>query len=117
PLLSLYHLLTLSFFPYPPTSEIFPLSLHDALPISEGAVGLPPAAWLKRVWRQFCDSPEVYLLLSNLCRTLPRTPRPASTTSSSQDRKSTRLNSSHVKISYAVFCLKKKINRKIYEPE
>src|SRR5690606_40220846 len=27
-----------------------------------------------------------------------------------QDRKSTRLNSSHVKISYAVFCLKKKIN-------
>src|SRR5690606_41773600 len=85
PLLSLYHLLTLSFFPYPPTSEIFPLSLHDALPISEGAVGLPPAAWLKRVWRQFCDSPEVYLLLSNLCRTLPRTPRPASTTSSSQD--------------------------------
>src|SRR5699024_11700675 len=30
-----------------------------------------------------------------------------------QDRKSTRLNSSHVSISYAVFCLKKKIN-KIY---
>src|SRR5690606_40350195 len=29
-----------------------------------------------------------------------------------QDRKSTRLNSSHVKISYAVFCLKKKINTK-----
>src|SRR5690606_39628835 len=28
-----------------------------------------------------------------------------------QDRKSTRLNSSHVKISYAVFCLKKKINQ------
>src|SRR5690606_40614153 len=28
-----------------------------------------------------------------------------------EDRKSTRLNSSHVKISYAVFCLKKKINR------
>src|SRR6266700_4292524 len=31
-----------------------------------------------------------------------------------QDRKSTRLNSSHVKISYAVFCLKKKINRPLY---
>src|SRR5690606_39780463 len=30
-----------------------------------------------------------------------------------EDRKSTRLNSSHVKISYAVFCLKKKINTKI----
>src|SRR5690606_41027501 len=31
------------------------------------------------------------------------------------DRKSTRLNSSHVKISYAVFCLKKKIQRMEYE--
>src|SRR5690606_39698509 len=31
---------------------------------------------------------------------------------SSEDRKSTRLNSSHVKISYAVFCLKKKIKKK-----
>src|SRR5690606_39806513 len=33
--------------------------------------------------------------------------------SSQQDRKSTRLNSSHVKISYAVFCLKKKKNGRI----
>src|SRR5690606_41613596 len=33
------------------------------------------------------------------------------TGSARQDRKSTRLNSSHVKISYAVFCLKKKIKR------
>src|SRR5436309_7511775 len=37
-----------------------------------------------------------------------RRSRPATTTSSIVDRKSTRLNSSHVKISYAVFCLKKK---------
>src|SRR5690606_41665940 len=33
-----------------------------------------------------------------------------------QDRKSTRLNSSHVKISYAVFCLKKKKNNKTHTP-
>src|SRR5690606_39971094 len=33
------------------------------------------------------------------------------------DRKSTRLNSSHVKISYAVFCLKKKNNNKSYTPQ
>src|SRR3989442_8644937 len=32
-----------------------------------------------------------------------------------RDRKSTRLNSSHVRISYAVFCLKKKKNRKIFK--
>src|SRR5436305_8919394 len=34
--------------------------------------------------------------------------RPAATSTRSTDRKSTRLNSSHVRISYAVFCLKKK---------
>src|SRR3989442_3228653 len=33
-----------------------------------------------------------------------------------QDRKSTRLNSSHVRISYAVFCLKKKKKRKSFHP-
>src|SRR5438874_9202477 len=39
-------------------------------------------------------------------RTLPA--RPSHCESSPKDRKSTRLNSSHVEISYAVFCLKKK---------
>src|SRR5215475_15893314 len=38
--------------------------------------------------------------------------RPASEREIGQDRKSTRLNSSHVKISYAVFCLKKKKKKK-----
>src|SRR5436305_11382675 len=38
----------------------------------------------------------------------PRAPRSSSGRSSRSDRKSTRLNSSHVRISYAVFCLKKK---------
>src|SRR5204863_4720509 len=66
-------------FFFTPTSstEIFPLSLHDALPISG-----PPD-------RRRC------------CPPIAPCPRPT-------DRKSTRLNSSHVEISYAVFCLKKK---------
>src|SRR5690349_19216467 len=38
----------------------------------------------------------------------PSRPVPSTTTSTTRDRKSTRLNSSHVEISYAVFCLKKK---------
>src|SRR5438034_6932611 len=43
----------------------------------------------------------------------PRGPsRPSGTDGSSRDRKSTRLNSSHTVISYAVFCLKKKKNKK-----
>src|SRR5690625_5564626 len=45
----------------------------------------------------------------------PTVPRPAvSILSTRLDRKSTRLNSSHVAISYAVFCLKKKKTHKIH---
>src|SRR5437867_6226287 len=40
----------------------------------------------------------------------------AANLSGSEDRKSTRLNSSHRTISYAVFCLKKKTKKKMYEP-
>src|SRR5690349_24026781 len=83
-------------------TEIYTLSLHDALPIcfdgmpvvvglfgSSASDGMPSSAPLMRVKvtrpvRPFC------------CRS---------------DRKSTRLNSSHVEISYAVFCLKKKTFR------
>src|SRR5215510_8573530 len=71
------------FFNDTATTEIYTLSLHDALPISSRA----PASWL---WTA--------------------TPRRAPTSTPSTDRKSTRLNSSHVAISYAVFCLKKKMN-------
>src|SRR5690606_40648237 len=45
-------------------------------------------------------------------RACPRRPNRPSWLSPTSDRKSTRLNSSHVKISYAVFCLKKKTKRK-----
>src|SRR5438874_9236552 len=79
------------FFNDTATTEIYTLSLHDALPIcrrrwrrlgsadhrSGGALGPGPAH------RLTCTAPR-------------------------RDRKSTRLNSSHVEISYAVFCLKKK---------
>src|SRR5471030_3462489 len=72
-------LLFFFFFNDTATTEIYTLSLHDALPISmlarhqfEDAAGLPVPL-------------DAY-----------------------QDRKSTRLNSSHLGISYAVFCLKKK---------
>src|SRR6266576_3884882 len=72
-------LLIFFFFNDTATTEIYTLSLHDALPISSTAscsmrvpVPVPPYSVAKG------------------------------------DRKSTRLNSSHVEISYAVFCLKKK---------
>src|SRR2546426_1179982 len=73
------------FFNDTATTEIYTLSLHDALPI----------------WEDFryrgCS--EVHLCW--ICRFVPA---PA-------DRKSTRLNSSHLVISYAVFCLKQKSTR------
>src|SRR2546430_16851906 len=83
------------FFNDPATTEIYTLSLHDALPIC-GAAKSPadrnPAGL--DCLREGGPRP----------RAVPAPPCPA------QDRKSTRLNSSHSQISYAVFCLKKKKN-------
>src|SRR5688572_33321161 len=75
------------FFNDTATTEIYTLSLHDALPIYY--------FW----WGPFCSSAALALK--------PQKPRmPAQR--ALPDRKSTRLNSSHSQISYAVFCLKKK---------
>src|SRR2546430_16735939 len=70
------------------TTEIYTLSLHDALPI----YGAPA------VDQVLSDRQEAERLRAAVLR-LPEDLR---------DRKSTRLNSSHSQISYAVFCLKKK---------
>src|SRR5256885_8019012 len=69
------------FFNDTATTEIYPLSLHDALPIFAGKPAIA----------------ENTLLDFRIPLRLPMI-----------DRKSTRLNSSHLVISYAVFCLKKK---------
>src|SRR5690349_23704876 len=74
-------------------TEIYTLSLHDALPISRGA---PVVARQPRALR---DDRAAAGDQAAGSRHGPRRRR---------DRKSTRLNSSHVEISYAVFCLKKK---------
>src|SRR3712207_9417311 len=82
------------FFNDTATTEIYTLSLHDALPISA-----------------FSTAAVSSSLVSDV--------RPSTTSAHSKvthfpipslDRKSTRLNSSHANISYAVFCLKKKKN-------
>src|SRR5215216_6994449 len=74
-------LLCFFFFNDTATTEIYTLSLHDALPI-----------------------------LSQRCLRTRGRPRSTGCPARRQDRKSTRLNSSHQIISYAVFCLKKKKN-------
>src|SRR5699024_12871692 len=81
--------------------DLPPLSLHDALPISAGAHGRASAAAGGARPRRHAPGGAAAGRVRGACRARARqAPR--------TDRKSTRLNSSHVSISYAVFCLKKK---------
>src|SRR5690606_39585320 len=83
------------FFTAPATTEIYTLSLHDALPIL--------GDWLTRI--------EAGLAAHRREHPGARVAPYGVNLIVHPDRKSTRLNSSHVKISYAVFCLKKKTNK------
>src|SRR5947199_1358810 len=78
-----------------PTSDLYTLSLHDALPIYGLSHGV-----LERQVLESGDHDELRVQLVG-----------QSDAERLGDRKSTRLNSSHLGISYAVFCLKK-INRR-----
>src|SRR3712207_8419914 len=78
------------FFNDTATTEIYTLSLHDALPIFSQLSHAPPLITFER-------GQQTTRQLSIPVK---------------KDRKSTRLNSSHANISYAVFCLKKKKKKK-----
>src|SRR5690349_24791715 len=77
------------FFNDTATTEIYTLSLHDALPIFKPQV-------------------DQFIFPNGKRITLLARGRLVNLGCATGDRKSTRLNSSHVEISYAVFCLKKK---------
>src|SRR2546426_4998459 len=85
------------FFNDTATTEIYTLSLHDALPISfkQGAMITAVIGIVMMPWRLYNDAAAyIFTWLIGYGALL--------------DRKSTRLNSSHLLISYAVFCLEKK---------
>src|SRR5690606_41599493 len=95
------------FLTHPAPPSIYTLSLHDALPIFTSILAVMP--------------PLPLLPLQTPLRKPNKPPRPIPHLPPHPphhahhlppDRKSTRLNSSHVKISYAVFCLKKKKKKK-----
>src|SRR3712207_9004806 len=90
------------FFNDTATTEIYTLSLHDALPI----FAPPGRGWLFPLFPPFLGGTGRKFLRSPV-RGWTHVPS-ASSGNASADRKSTRLNSSHANISYAVFCLKKK---------
>src|SRR5258708_24537463 len=89
-----FRILRLSFFFFfndTATTEIYTLSLHDALPISPVSLSVTRPTMLP---------------VTSCAMAGPAASR------AKRDRKSTRLNSSHQIISYAVFCLKKKKTKK-----
>src|SRR5437762_11310079 len=93
-------MLCLFFFNVPSTTELYPLSLHDALPICSRAASLNSTATNTRIFPPSLRPPRL------------RGGRREGGKMRVLDRKSTRLNSSHRCISYAVFCLKKKKKHK-----
>src|SRR5260221_7736193 len=112
-----HHLLFFFFFFFndTATTEIYTLSLHDALPIFIGLF----KRWFHR-WALLAG------LLAGIVYGVVVAYQQKKTDATgkvlqqhfgnqvAQDRKSTRLNSSHTVISYAVFCLKKKKNKRIH---
>src|SRR5690606_41928608 len=102
------------FYNYTPNTQISSLSLPDALPISKRLVELGHDVVvlldnITRLGRAYnLAAPASGRILSGGVDSTALYP-PKRFLGAARDRKSTRLNSSHVKISYAVFCLKKKI--------
>src|SRR5690606_40051249 len=108
---SCLHSSTSFYLHHPSLSDIYTLSLHDALPICwvpqvhiggfNPQIYCGPSKSYKRIDAQNSVSLKSMKVIGEAGSSLANTLK-------TEDRKSTRLNSSHVKISYAVFCLKKK---------
>src|SRR5207253_10788699 len=94
-----HHILSPFFSKATAPSALYTLSLHDALPIlfAVSCISTMKVEWPRAM---LSEAPT---------RAKIRSTRPSfASRAGTKDRKSTRLNSSHVAISYAVFCLKKK---------
>src|SRR3712207_7059117 len=90
----------------PPRSTLFPYTTLFRSVVSDGA---PPPTLASHNWVEWFDGDSIWVYSWN-ADDITALPVVASldVTTAGADRKSTRLNSSHVNISYAVFCLKKK---------
>src|SRR5690606_42016600 len=97
------------------SNDTYTLSLHAALPISPSTFahleGLLPRAGVAMEVACGRGEASVWLALGGLEVWASDVSPVAIQAARRLDRKSTRLNSSHVKISYAVFCFKKKMKR------
>src|SRR5439155_25822444 len=98
--------LTFSVFFFADTAppKLYTLSLHDALPISSSTKARSARSILCAICAASTRRPK------SCCSTAA----PIRRTAGFRDRKSTRLNSSHVATSYAAFCLKKKLQPAVF---
>src|SRR5690606_41436380 len=112
-----YFITLLFFFKETAITEIYTLSLHDALPILDIR---QDSSILRKAHQLVREQTYPAELVKDRFDELPEQEKNDSLqfkeTKLSLDRKSTRLNSSHVKNSYAVFCLKKKRTHNQTEP-
>src|SRR3712207_6863230 len=110
-LIDLFHLSIVFFFNDTATTEIYTLPLHDALPIHRQHRNLSRAGPPRLHPRRAPHHRHRGLAQPRRLLSVDSSHPP-----SGADRKSTRLNSSHANISYAVFCLKKKKKNSRPEP-
>src|SRR3712207_8129390 len=96
----MYQIVVIFFFNDTATTEIYTLSLHDALPISHSWKIAPPPTTREAECVRYADR------IGYLSHDALDAVRAGVLQVADLDRKSTRLNSSHANISYAVFCLK-----------
>src|SRR3712207_8711073 len=101
------------FFNDTATTEIYTLSLHDALPISASGREVLDRA---DAGRPRGPLPRLPALHHRHLVLRPQQGGGEGAAGVPRDRKSTRLNSSHANISYAVFCLKKKPPNAVNDP-
>src|SRR5207247_10789695 len=99
------HLPSLHSFPTRRSSDLQPRRSYPDFASQLPATGRLGTGWLARFGR------ELHFFRPSSGEKSARPVRPPCASEASKDRKSTRLNSSHEWISYAVFCLKKKKNR------
>src|SRR5437773_9159355 len=101
----------------PSTPDIYTLSLHDALPISSWRT-ISRLGWVRPVSMKLKTARDPRFAGEIELAQLPSRPPVADQRANVvfRDRKSTRLNSSHITISYAVFCLKKKKSTQTTRP-
>src|SRR3712207_7304127 len=92
------------FFNDTATAEIYTLSLHDALPISRAKLGSFVTQYRDWIGRQRANVPKKPAKRRETGDELLNRAELAAKRIE-EDRKSTRLNSSHANISYALFCL------------